>query len=201
MSVMESEVDLVERAVGYHGSLCPGLAMGIQAARLALSEIGHSTESDRLVAVAETDICAIDAVQALTGCTLGNRNLLLRDYGKNVFTFWRPSDGKAVRIAGRPAWDAAYQALRKKASTETLTPAEEAELASATDAEARRILAVLPAELYSVTPVKAPVPRTSQVDVWITCDGCGEHVMEDRTRRRHGHQLCVPCFESAIAAA
>ena len=201
MSVIETPVDQVERAVSYHGSLCPGLATGIQAARLAMRELGPRDESDRVVAVVEADICAVDAIQALTGCTLGNRNLVLRDYGKNVYTFWRVSDGTAVRIAGKPAWDAAYQALRMEVASGNASDADRAELEVATETEARRILGTPPEELFDVRPVSAPVPSTSKVDPWITCDGCGEPVMETRTRRRRARQLCVPCFEDGVGAA
>jgi formylmethanofuran dehydrogenase subunit E len=153
------------------------------------------------VAMAETDICALDAIAVLTGCTPGNRNLVVRDYGKNAYTFWRLADGKAVRISGRPAWDASYQALRAKVSSGSSSEAEKAQLAEATVAEAERILALDPRELFDVTPVSAPVPCTSQVDPWVTCERCREPVMEGRTRRRQGLQLCIPCFEVAAAAA
>ena len=46
------------------------------------------------VAVTETDMCAVDAIQALVGCTFGKGNLIFRDRGKVAFTFFRRSDGK-----------------------------------------------------------------------------------------------------------
>ena len=107
----ELERAIIDRAVAYHLSRCPGLAVGIQAARLALHEVGRASESNRVIAGAETDICAVDAIQAIVGTTMGNRNLVIRDWGKNAFTFFRASDGKAVRIAGRPAWASDDQTL------------------------------------------------------------------------------------------
>lgn len=41
---------IIDRAVSYHGSMCPGLALGIQAARLALREVGRASEDNRVVA-------------------------------------------------------------------------------------------------------------------------------------------------------
>ena len=45
----------------------------------------------------------MDAVQFLTGCTIGKGNLILRDWGKQVFNFGRRSDGRMVRVALRYA--------------------------------------------------------------------------------------------------
>ena len=46
-------------------------------------------------------MCAVDAIQFLTGCTFGKGNLIHRDWGKNAYAFWRRSDGRALRIVGR----------------------------------------------------------------------------------------------------
>jgi formylmethanofuran dehydrogenase subunit E len=191
---------IIDRAVSYHGSLCPGLAVGIQAARLALREVGRASEENRVVAVAETDICAVDAIQALVGTTVGNRNLVVHDWGKNAFTFFRAADGKAVRIAGRPAWASDYQALRARVQSGQAGPEEIARFGQANAAEVERILATAPEELYEAQEVHAAPPATSKVDGWTTCVACGEVVMETRARVRRGQTLCVPCFEEALAA-
>lgn len=202
MTVIEAiDQSIIDRAVAYHGSLCPGLAVGIQAARLALEEVGPADEEHKVVAVAETDICAVDAIQALVGTTVGNRNLIIHDFGKNAFTFFRLSDGKAVRIAGRPAWTSEYQALRVKVRAGLATPAESAAFHDANTVEVERILGMSPRDLYEVQEVHAVAPLTSQVDTWITCASCGEPVMDTRTRLRSGQALCSPCFDRAIAAA
>jgi formylmethanofuran dehydrogenase subunit E len=190
---------IVDRAVAYHGSLCPGLAVGIQAARLALREVGRASEENRVIAVAETDICAVDAIQALMGTTMGNRNLVIHDWGKNAFTFFRVSDGKAVRIAGRPSWATDYQALRARVQSGRAAPEEVARFRHANDTEVERILAMAPEGLYEVQEVRAAPPATSKVDGWTTCAACGEVVMETRARARQGQTLCVPCFEQAMA--
>lgn len=191
---------MIDRAVTYHGSLCPGLAVGIQAARLALGEVGRASEANRVVAVAETDICAVDAIQAIVGTTMGNRNLVIHDWGKNAFTFFRVSDGKAVRIAGRPAWASDYQALRTRVQSGQAAPEEVARFGQANAAEVERILAMAPEELYEIQDVHAAPPATSKVDRWTTCAACGEVVMQTRARARQGQTLCVPCFEQALAA-
>ena len=55
---MEQQADLAamtRQAVNFHGHLCPGLALGIQAARLGLALCGHDGDED-VVAVVETDM-------------------------------------------------------------------------------------------------------------------------------------------------
>ena len=92
--------DLVEKTIDFHGHWCPGLAVGIRAAELALKEIGKASDEE-IVAVVETDMCAVDAIQYLTGCTLGKGNLIYKDYGKSAFTFYRRRDNKAIRLVTR----------------------------------------------------------------------------------------------------
>jgi formylmethanofuran dehydrogenase subunit E len=91
---------LQQKAVNFHGHMCPGLAMGIKAAEIGLAEFGQDGDED-IVAIVETDMCGVDAIQALMGCTFGKGNLIYRDYGKMAFSFYRRSDGKSVRLVTR----------------------------------------------------------------------------------------------------
>ncbi len=99
-----SDRDMIEKVVDFHGHMCPGLAMGIRAAEVALNEVGPHSRDEEVVAVVETDMCAVDAIQFLVGCTFGKGNLVHRDYGKNAYTFVRRSDGRAIRVSARPEW-------------------------------------------------------------------------------------------------
>jgi len=55
--------ELLNQIQAFHGHLCPGLVMGIRAAEIALQEIGAHSADEEVVAVVETDMCAIDAIQ------------------------------------------------------------------------------------------------------------------------------------------
>ncbi len=76
-------------AVHFHGHLCPGLALGIRATEIALEVIGPHAVDEEVVAIVETDMCGVDGIQFLTGCTFGKGNMIHRDYGKNAYTFVR----------------------------------------------------------------------------------------------------------------
>src|ERR1700687_5756679 len=93
------ETELRE-VIQFHGHLCSGLALGYRVAKAALRELGGDRPRDEeLVAVVENDSCAVDAVQFITGCTFGKGNLIFRDYGKHVYTFFNRRTGQGVRIS------------------------------------------------------------------------------------------------------
>jgi formylmethanofuran dehydrogenase subunit E len=185
--------DLAAVAAAFHGELCPALAMGVQAAWLALDRLGGGD----LMVVAEAQMCAIDAIQALTGCTLGNRNLVQVDHGKNVYTFFRRGDGRAIRVSGRGSWDEPYRELRSRANA-GLASDEERSLLTKRKAEVvEAILDADPEALYSVAKVFQPLPTRPLTDQWLPCDACGELVMETRGRRLLGRNYCQPCFALA----
>ena len=196
--------DRLAQVIEFHGHLCPGLAMGVHASEIALREIGPHAADEEVVAVAETDMCATDAVQFLTGCTFGKGNLVHRDWGKNAYTFFRRSDGRAVRVAALPgAWvrDPEHQELFAKVRAGTATDDERARFRQLHQEQSRAILARAPEELYEATEVNATPPRPARIHASVPCAACGENVMETRVRRLGGQELCAPCFEEALARA
>src|SRR5210317_567836 len=95
----EQEMEFQE-VVKFHGHACPGLAFGFRVTKLALRELGIDRSSDEeLVAVVENNSCAVDAIQAMAGCTFGKGNLIFKDHGKQVYTFIKRSSGESVRVA------------------------------------------------------------------------------------------------------
>lgn len=50
------DADVVQRVAQFHGHMCPGLAIGIRVAELALNEIGPHAKDEEVVAVVETDM-------------------------------------------------------------------------------------------------------------------------------------------------
>jgi formylmethanofuran dehydrogenase subunit E len=192
----------LERVVDFHGHLCPGLAMGIQAAQIALREIGPHAKDEEVIAVVETDMCGVDAIQFLTGCTFGKGNLIHRDYGKNAFSFFRRSDGRAVRIALRPgAWerDPEHQALFAKIRAREPTAAARARFQELHVSQSHKVLALDPDSLYAFEQVHAAPPRKARIHASIACAECSEAAMETRVRRLDGRELCQPCFDAALA--
>src|SRR5512140_2145219 len=98
--MQEIQSDDLRETIQFHGHLCPGLALGYRVAKAALRELhAERPHDEELVAVVENDSCAADAIQYITGCTFGKGNLIFRDYGKHVYTFFNRRTGKAIRIS------------------------------------------------------------------------------------------------------
>ncbi|MFP4277725.1 MAG: FmdE family protein [Wenzhouxiangella sp.] len=177
--------EMIDRTIAFHGHECPGLWIGVRVAELCLQEFGHN-DQDPLTAVVEADMCAVDAIQFLTGCTYGKGNLIHRDYGKLAFSFYRPSDGKARRIVFNRS---AIRASSGEGMAAVRSPENRA--------RAQEKLRNLPlGELFTLTPLDTPAPRPARVLESLVCSCCGEATMETRTRRMHGEVFCIPCFQN-----
>jgi len=190
--------DVIERVIAFHGHWCPGLAIGIRVAELALSEVGKAGDED-IVAVVETDMCGVDAVQYLTGCTFGKGNLIHHDYGKNAFSFFRRDDGKSLRIVARPGlFGEAGQTLRdmhRKMAAGRLTDSEQTRWEKARKAVAQRVMTADLGELFDVKAVREPMPKRARILDSLVCKRCGESMMQTRARQHRDQTLCIPCFE------
>lgn len=188
----------LRKAVEFHGHECPGLTIGIRAAELALQRLGASGPG--LVAVSETDMCGVDAIQVLTGCTYGKGNLLHRDLGKMAFSFFRRADGKGFRAVLRPSarggMDEELGALFRKQSDGTATAGDLERMAALREALQRRFLGLDLEEMFEVQELPAQPPRPARILQSVACAACGELTMESRTRRFDGRTLCIPCFEA-----
>ncbi len=191
--------ELIEETTRFHGHWCPGLAIGIRASEWVLQEMGKAADEE-IVAVVETDMCGVDAVQFLTGCTFGKGNLIHKDYGKNAFSFYRRRDNKAARLVVRPDIygdaAAALGKLHKKMGEQGLSEEEQKTWTQTRAAISKRIMEADLADLFDVKPPSAPMPKPARILSPLVCESCGESVMETRTRHSGGKHLCIPCFEA-----
>lgn len=192
----------LERLIEFHGHECPGLAIGVRAAEYALREYGDGEQVDptTLVAVVETDMCGVDAIQFLTGCTYGKGNLIHKDYGKMAFSFHDRAKGKSLRLLLKPEaradLDAELAPLMKKMADGDASPADKARHAELREALQQRFMALPLQELFDIQPVASPPPRPAKILASLVCETCGESTMESRTRRFAGQTLCIPCFQA-----
>lgn len=165
------ERELIDKTIEFHGHNCPGLTIGIRMAELARQELDiHQTPN--VVCVTETDMCGVDAIQFLTGCSFGKGNLIHRDFGKSAFTFFNRDTGRGFR--------AVFQN----------------HIARDEDRD-RRIQLLLEADLgtlFKVEKMDAPPVRPARILKSIECDNCREMTMESRIRLFDGKNLCSPCF-------
>ncbi len=191
---------IINQTIAFHGHWCPGLAIGIRAAQWALEEMGRASDEE-LVAVVETDMCGVDGIQYLTGCTFGKGNLIHKDFGKNAFTFYRRRDGKSARLVARPDLygedGLKLRGFLRKMQQEGLTEEEEKTWQETRERISRRIMEVDFDTLFEIKTPTEPEPRKARILNSLICSSCGEPVMETRTRRFQEQVLCIPCFEAA----
>ncbi|MEJ5377879.1 MAG: FmdE family protein [bacterium] len=198
MVVAPLSEEQVKQVIAFHGHSCPGLAIGMRAAQIGLQEVGPSSQDEEVVAVVETDMCGVDAIQVLMGCTFGKGNLIHLDYGKNAFSFYRRSDGKGIRVVtradifNRPEEEMVR--LRTKMEGEGLNAEEKARLKQLTAAKVKEIMEADLEALFHVGEACGPIPRKARILAGLICEGCGERTMESRIRRFMGQNLCPPCF-------
>ena len=171
------EEDL-QRAVAFHGHMCPGQVIGTRMARLAMTYFGiEDADTYRdLIAFVECDRCLADAVISVANCHLGKRRLKWYDYGIMAARFYDIASDRAIRITQRPGVPKA--------------PHDKQEMldffAGFSDAE---LFLVHEVELPDFKEFDLPGrPRKTQV-----CEVCGERIHDGRGVERDGHTYCRRC--------
>lgn len=187
----------IQATISFHGHSCPGLSIGIRAAELALRELKNPKDSE-IVAVVETDMCGVDAIQFLTGATMGKGNLIHRDHGKMAFSFFLRDSGKGFRAVLNPdargGMDEELAELMKKSSAGDASENEKQRMAELRSSLQTRFMTLPLEEMFQITQQDQGAPRPPRILQSLTCEHCGEETMESRTRRFAGQALCIPCF-------
>ncbi len=164
--------ELIEKTIDFHGHNCPGLTIGIRVSELAVEKLDIQNVNNP-VCVTETDMCGVDAIQFLTGCSFGKGNLIHKDYGKSAFTFYDRDIQKGFR------------ALFKN---------DFARDEKDRDKRIRRLLQEDLKNLFSVEEIDISPVRPARNLKSIQCDSCGEMTMESRIRLFDEKHYCIPCF-------
>lgn len=190
--------DDLKKAVAFHGHLCPGLAIGYRIAKY-VRERRPRAEDEELVCIAENNSCSVDAIQDMLGCTFGKGNLIYRDYGKQVFTFFSRSDSKALRIYFRGGAPAVRMGeLRTRISGGGLTTEEKSALDEIRQALIHDILTAPADDILAVSDVALPEPQKARIYPSLTCQECGEAFMEICGRTISGEVVCKECFQRMV---
>ena len=182
---------LLQESVKMHGHLCPGQVLGVKMAILGLKEIriedpkGNDRKS--VMVFVETDRCATDAVQSVTGCSLGRRTMKLVDYGKMAATFVNLKTGKAVRVLARE--DSRQEAKQYFPEIENKHTAQLRAYTIMSDEELFDAMAVN----VRIKPEDMPGRPLGRV----RCDVCGEYIQDRREIHRDGRILCRACAGAA----
>lgn len=180
---------LLQESVRVHGHLCPGQVLGVRMSMHGLSLIGiedpRGKDRKSIIVFVEIDRCATDAIQSVTGCSLGHRTMKFVDLGKMAATFVNLKTGKSVRIIAR-------EDARDKAKD--LFPGIENKYTA--QLEAYKVMS--DEELFDVMDVHVdirPEDMPGRPLKRVCCDSCGEYVQDMRDIVSDGRVLCKSCSE------
>ncbi len=184
---MESFDTLLDISTKIHGHVCPGQVIGVRMSMLGLELIGiddpKGRDRKKLYVLVEIDRCATDAIQSVTGCSLGKRSMRWKDFGIMAATYVNLETGLAVRITALES----SRELSKKYCPEIK------------DKYQRQLAAykMMPQEeLFGVQEVKVDLPECELPGRplrKVQCAQCGDWVQDCRDVERNGRILCRAC--------
>jgi formylmethanofuran dehydrogenase subunit E len=165
--------ELWRKCVAFHGHECPGLAIGFKVCEAAREKLQlHFSKDEEVVCVTENDACGVDAVQVITGCSIGKGNLIYRGTGKQAFSFFVRSSGASLRLVLKPL----PQGMERPERQEYLlrTPAT---------------------ELFDLKTPGFALPERARLFNTVYCEVCGEGAPETKIRLQDGKRVCLDCFK------
>ncbi|HOV43446.1 MAG TPA: FmdE family protein [Syntrophothermus lipocalidus] len=198
---MCQDMSPLEKAVQFHGHICPGLLRGVRVAEFAQHYLGiNRDEDEEVVAVVENDACGVDAIQAILGCTFGKGNLIFKDYGKQVYTIISRDQNRAVRIAekfgafGGPE----FSRFRELANKKDLSDEELLEKERLQALVFESIMTRPFEEMFAYREVEPVVPPRAVIAKSVLCARCEEAVMETRATHTVQGWLCRECLTANL---
>jgi len=133
--------------------------------------------------IVETDGCFVDGIEVSTGASIGHRTLRVVDMGKIAATFVDVQTGKALRLTPRPG----IRTLAFKYAAQT----EERYLAQLHGYQLMPDNELLEQREIHLQPSLKELLSTP--DARVTCDRCGEEIINQRELAHEGKVLCITC--------
>lgn len=186
---MPSMEELLNTCAALHQHLCPrqvlGVRMGLMGGRLVGIDVPQVDK--RLLTLVELDGCGADGISVASGCRVGRRTLRVLDYGKMAATFIDTLTGRAVRVKPHPL-------ARERAA------AYAPEATSRWESYLIGYQRMPEAELLVAASVELtwPLERIlSKHGYRVTCQQCGEEIINEREVYQDGLLVCQTCAGDA----
>lgn len=188
----------LKKCIEFHGHLCPGLIYGYMVAKTAMDLLKlNRSRDEEIIAISENDSCAVDALQILLGTSIGKGNLILKDYGKNVYTILNRKNKKAYRFSRKKHYQ--YQGKPKDEFFQ-LDAAISSGTATEKDKRRHKILKsndLLQSpfdDIFSTEKVDVVMPPYAPLARSEACATCGEMTMSTKmVETENGEYVCIPC--------
>ncbi len=174
----------IERVSSFHGYLSTGAFIGIQMLNIA-RRVLDANFGEQLYVTCETYNCLPDPFQILAGCTIGNKKLKIKDYGKMAVVVNKraPEDQKlirSVRIVLDPAKTAQYPRLHEWYMKTGKVSHE----------EAVSLLIDAGESVYTYKIMDIELPEKPEKRIAL-CNNCGESFVQ-----KTDEALCLACMEN-----
>ena len=181
--------ELLNVSVTTHSHICPRQVLGVRMGLLAgeILNLGLPQTDKRLLVIVETDGCFVDGITAATDCRVGQRTLMVEDYGKVAAAFVDTLTEQAVRIAPRPEARTLATDFAPEANNRW-----EAMLLGYQRMPAPSLFSVCTVCLK--TPIAQIISRPGKRTV---CDMCREEIINERESVDKGATLCRACAGQA----
>ncbi len=175
----------IERVSSFHGYLSTGAFIGIQMLNIA-KRVLDANYGEQLYVTCETYNCLPDPFQVLAGCTIGNKKLKIKDYGKIAVVVNKAAPVgqrlvRSVRIVLDPAKTAQYPKLHAWYMKTGKVSHEEAVSLLIDAGES-----VYTCKIFDVELREKPEKRIA------LCGNCGESFV-----RKNDEALCTACIEKS----
>ncbi len=186
---MKTFEELLEESTRVHGHICAGQVIGVRMCLLALSLIGiddpKGVDRKKLYVIVEIDRCATDAIQSVTGCSLGKRSMKWLDYGVMAACFVNLETNRAVRIT---ALEEARDSSKKYC----------AEISNKYKRQLEAYKIMTEDELFRVQNVEVKIPDENMPGrplKRVQCTQCFDWVQDKRDLLVKEEILCRQCAE------
>jgi formylmethanofuran dehydrogenase subunit E len=173
----------IEQVSSFHGYLSTGAFIGIQMLNIA-KRVLDADPGEQLYVTCETYSCLPDPFQILAGCTIGNKKLKIRDYGKMAVVVNRRAKDdqmlvRSVRIVLDPAKTAKYPRFHEWYMNTGKVPHE----------EAITILIDAGENVYTYKFMDIELSKKLEKRIAL-CVNCGESFVS-----KNGGAKCLECME------
>ena len=141
---------------------------------------------------------AVDAVQCLTGCTLGNQRLVVQDFGKHIFIAQYTKGAAELKMKDICNSDQeSFHALEKTLAKRKGTVQQVARLQAMLNEWVKWLLAMEDSDVFEVKETFHLPPQVETSSNYLICSLCQDPVLFSRAIKLHSHAVCFPCTQWA----
>ncbi len=174
----------LEGVADFHGDLCPELVLGCKACHMALKLMPELNTSRDLIVIAENNNSpALDAIQFLLGCTIGNRRLKAIDNNRHIYLFASGTCGYGVKLSLKEICfndEDRFNEFERKVVGDCATLNDAASYQKLLDDRVARLMDLDNEEVFAVEKVRK-------------CFLCSNFFTESLIHENYGFPICTVC--------